>query len=815
MDWKSPDGFLFGNRVPKRRGRKGFQVRSPRYTPPPCDLVGEEERICQACGVLYFHSVFCPLNEAAAKERAEYEKNGSVEDKNLVNSNIFEDCHPKNKFPDTNGCSVADGNVEQTMSPSYNKKVENNLGDVTASLKEMKGTIEALKKQVVSLESSKANIPLMHKRIADLTAQLNSEKQKSSNADKECSSISLVKSGLEEQIALLEKQVKAEESRNANLQEQLSSMRESSNSCQRQTEELHSQMCDLKRELQHARSIGEQQALEMSALTSEFSRKEMGLQIRIESFSSHVQSLETSLATIKQELLTSNSEKEHLREEFESYRLRAQSTLARQKGDSVSQGEKVAREQYDKLKKELDGAREKMENNQTEIETMNNKLSSIQLEKARSDKRYEDMTKALHQKITNYDTLNTEYRAFKCSAETLLQNTKIEFEERERSLKEEIGTLTGLVNTLNEKVSLDMNEITQEQDTKNSSSGSNLFETLQQHENFPSLLEREDGEGSDSVPPPMVNSEAPGNSVENYYLDGDNDPGIRLQRTVATELNEVPEHQTVLVPVVSLPEGNEEEESVSVVSRIGKLEMTSDENWLVAAGPSLAEIGHETPFQSDAVRETIRAKDEKGAEKHVRRMKSARKRASRVGMSHLRLINNNCTHQIDKPCTVGQKDSDVEIKSCATRKVCRRLRVVEPGRERRGWSRFEINSGKLKLLNQCLMRTCLQRTPGGSRSSGRRKTGQCKKGTSPRDPDKTKRERCGKSWRPRLEANRQRWTSYSEYGTVNMKTDVSERCCPYMTFDGRKARTDAGKRGKNNEGIVADPESFGSGNPAR
>lgn len=70
------------------------------------------------------------------------------------------------------------------------------------------------------------------------------------------------------------------------------------------------------------------------------------------------------MATTKQELLTSNSEKEHLREEFESYRLRAQSMLARQKGDTISQGEKEAREQFDKLKKELDVAREKMENNQ-------------------------------------------------------------------------------------------------------------------------------------------------------------------------------------------------------------------------------------------------------------------------------------------------------------------------------------------------------------------------------------------------------------------------------------------------------------------
>lgn len=54
--------------------------------------------------------------------------------------------------------------------------------------------------------------------VTDLTAQLNSEKQKLANSEKELSSIGLVKSGLEEQLALFEKQVKTEESRNGSLQ---------------------------------------------------------------------------------------------------------------------------------------------------------------------------------------------------------------------------------------------------------------------------------------------------------------------------------------------------------------------------------------------------------------------------------------------------------------------------------------------------------------------------------------------------------------------------------------------------------------------
>ncbi|BES95286.1 GRIP domain [Nesidiocoris tenuis] len=346
------------------------------------------------------------------------------------------------------------------------------------------------------------------KVISDLTTQLNAEKQKLANSEKEYASVSLVKNGLEEQIALLEEQVRAEESRNANLQEQMTSMRDKTTAAQQRADELNDQVAALRRDLQQAKNNNEQQAFEMSSLSSDFSRKEIDLQNRIDSFTAHIQSLETTLATIKQELATSNSEKEHLREEFECYRLRAQTMLARQKGDSVSHGEKEAREQLDKLKKELDSAREKMENNQTETETLNNKLSSLQLEKARSDKRYEDVTKALHQKITDYDSLNTEYRAFKFSAETLLQNTKVEFEERVRQLKAENSSLKELVETLSRKSELDSAgfDLAPGPDFKNNNSSERQFEAIQAQDGAAvHLLEREDGEGSESVPPPLSN----------------------------------------------------------------------------------------------------------------------------------------------------------------------------------------------------------------------------------------------------------------------------------------------------------------------
>lgn len=71
--------------------------------------------------------------------------------------------------------------------------------------------------------------------------------------------------------------------------------------------------------------------------------------------------METNLALSKQELLTTQLEINQLRDEFYSYRLRAQALLSKQKGELESQREKEAKEQIEKLNNELENIRGKME----------------------------------------------------------------------------------------------------------------------------------------------------------------------------------------------------------------------------------------------------------------------------------------------------------------------------------------------------------------------------------------------------------------------------------------------------------------------
>uniref|UniRef100_A0A0K8T2Z3 Uncharacterized protein n=2 Tax=Lygus hesperus TaxID=30085 RepID=A0A0K8T2Z3_LYGHE len=75
----------------------------------------DESRRCRECGILFFHLVSCPLNEAAAEELAEYARQ-EKEEKEQANSKIVENCHlstdaepwllESDKYPSSNVCIV-------------------------------------------------------------------------------------------------------------------------------------------------------------------------------------------------------------------------------------------------------------------------------------------------------------------------------------------------------------------------------------------------------------------------------------------------------------------------------------------------------------------------------------------------------------------------------------------------------------------------------------------------------------------------------------------------------------------------------------
>ncbi|XP_014245888.1 GRIP and coiled-coil domain-containing protein 2-like isoform X2 [Cimex lectularius] len=362
-----------------------------------------------------------------------------------------------------------------------------------SKVQELTASLEQAVRQGKSNNVLELEIKNYEKLCADMTSQLNSEKVKFSNLAEENSSLISTKKSLQEQIQMLENQIKSGEEIIENMKKQLASSKEKNVNINSDMESLQAQVADLKRELNTAKNNSEQTTLEMSNITAEYARKELDMQNKIVSLRAHVQSLETNLASTKQELGTAKLEIEHLREEFDSYRIRAQSTLAKQKGDSVSQGEKEARELIDKLKTELDAIREKLETTLLEVDSQNNRISSLQSEKNKSEKKYDDVTKVLHQKITDYDTLMTEYKAFKLSTDTVLHNLKSQYESKQEMILKENAQLKETVSHL--KFELNEKEFLESKTAHDFN--------IQPYEEAV-LQEREDAEGSESVPTSVV-----------------------------------------------------------------------------------------------------------------------------------------------------------------------------------------------------------------------------------------------------------------------------------------------------------------------
>ncbi|XP_073981610.1 uncharacterized protein isoform X2 [Rhodnius prolixus] len=250
---------------------------------------------------------------------------------------------------------------------------------------------------------------------------------------------------------------------------------------------------------------------------------------------SKIQSLETNLALSKQELLTTQLEINQLRDEFYSYRLRAQALLSKQKGELESQREKEAKEQIEKLNNELENIRGKMEIILTEDESLKYRVATLQSEKEVIDKKYDDISRALHQKIIDYDTLNTEYNAFKLSTDTFIHNNKIVLEEKYKS---EITAKDAIINKL--KSDLKENDSAKPDDQISEISQFNA--SVNDTEEI--LQEREDGEGSETVPIPFADRHefVPLDVLINNEVDDEESQVAILKEQVNTLTAELSSH---------------------------------------------------------------------------------------------------------------------------------------------------------------------------------------------------------------------------------------------------------------------------------
>nr|XP_014270210.1 GRIP and coiled-coil domain-containing protein 2 [Halyomorpha halys] len=379
------------------------------------------------------------------------------------------------------------------------EEIKKNCNKLETTVQELTSQLEQAKQQGKNNTVLELEMKNYEKIIADLSSQLNIERAAIKSLRSENEALSNVKIGLHEQISILEKQIAVEQQRIQDTQDQLATFQSRFEEKNIQIETLNSSIGELKKHLSEEKSKNEALTMEMSAVTSEYSKKEMVMLSKISSTQDEIRSLETSLQSTKQELATAKHEIDHLNEEYESYKLRAQTILAKKKGDLVTHAEKEAKEECDRLKRECAGLEERLDSAMSEIDTLNTRLSSLNLEKARSDKKYEEMRTALQQKLLEHDVLGTEVYNLKMANEIAIEQLKAELTKKKNEYQAELShhkkVIDDLVLEFKQKEEENVNK------DKIDNSGYSLS-------NFPESIlpssEREDGEGSESVPSPKT-----------------------------------------------------------------------------------------------------------------------------------------------------------------------------------------------------------------------------------------------------------------------------------------------------------------------
>lgn len=376
------------------------------------------------------------------------------------------------------------------------KKTANKL-EVT--VQELTSQLEQAKQQGKTNNVLELEMKNYEKIIADLSSQLNIERSTIKSLKSENEALSNVKIGLHEQISILEKQIAVEQQRIQDAQDQLAIFQSRVEEKNAQIETLNSSMGELKKQLTEEKSKTEALTMEMSSVTSEYSKKELTMLSKISSNQDEIRSLETSLQSTRQELATAKHEIDHLNEEYESYKLRAQTILAKKKGDLVTHAEKEAKEECDRLKRECAGLEERLDSAMSEIDTLNTRISSLNLEKARSEKKYEEMRTALQQKLVEHDVLSTEMYNLKMANEVAIEQLKAELTKKKNEYQTELSYHKKVIDDLMlEFKQKEEENFNKDKADNNGYSLGNIPESI-----LPSS-EREDGEGSESVPSPKT-----------------------------------------------------------------------------------------------------------------------------------------------------------------------------------------------------------------------------------------------------------------------------------------------------------------------
>ncbi|XP_015111846.1 GRIP and coiled-coil domain-containing protein 2 [Diachasma alloeum] len=281
-------------------------------------------------------------------------------------------------------------------------------------------------------------------------------------------------------------------------------------------ESLKSELCDLRQEIvqmtkeketlldamETIKSNSDKLSKESAAHTAERSKLLSEIENQSKNHVQQVEILKFDISRLTDALQHSNNEIESLRAEFEGYKLRAQSVLRNKQSQNKESG--LNGRSISEIEAELNHLRshssqlqEKLKSSDGEIKSLTTDLSLVREERDSVRDSARDLGKKLSALSQDYSTLREQYRM----QLSVVDRIRDEFETKEESLKTnyemQISTLEQRYQLEIEKLRSDLSKLSSKTVDKSSEFRHDGDSNVSRNDMH--LLEREDGEGSESV----------------------------------------------------------------------------------------------------------------------------------------------------------------------------------------------------------------------------------------------------------------------------------------------------------------------------
>ncbi|XP_075236867.1 uncharacterized protein LOC142333500 [Lycorma delicatula] len=393
------------------------------------------------------------------------------------------------------------------------KELERELLSVQEKLKTTKLNLEQAKQEsrkqsVLSLEMQD-----YEKSVKDLTTQISLEKEHVKQMEEELDAKTDIQNSLQEQIVLLEQRIATEEERSNLFNDQLAQTRENLKKAEQISMERAQQISIMMVQLESEKSNKDVLAVQISDLTAENQKQIESTRLQNEALLNRVSKLEYDLRCSEMKRERVQEEMAIINQEFEAYKVRAQSVLRQRAGTAA---EREAKEECIRLQDVINHNKAKFELIRSELEKYKSELSLATTEKETLEKKCENLNNIILQRNKELDRQMNEHRSHKISTDTLIQCYKTQLEEKERGYQMELDSLRDQLAKLMNKYETEVGNGTGEIE----SSVKEVFASVEMEmttsetndsahvlSHRPPLIEREDGEGSEG-------NESPSNSAD-------------------------------------------------------------------------------------------------------------------------------------------------------------------------------------------------------------------------------------------------------------------------------------------------------------